>query len=370
MKKTTRLLSLLLVLVLCLSVLPLSAAAAASGWQKEGEYWFYYENGSPVTGWKQIGGYWYYFVPQWDGVMYTGFMNTDPTFFSDGEGPFTGDWYHFSDSGRMDASKWVKNTYAYEGITCTDWGYALSSGKLATGWLKIGGVWYYFDPEIDGVMATGGPYYIKNSSGEYDLYWFKSSGAIYTGWKEITETWENEETGEPEDYTYWAYFTSNGAVKDAWKKIGNTWYYFDGWAMLTGGPYELENGRWYYFKDSGAMYTGWKKFVFTDVVPGEELVFWSYFTSNGAVFDAWKKIDGRWYYFDYGSMVTGGPYKLSGNYYYFSDSGAMYTGWKYTQKYDIGPGWWYFTSSGAAVKDGWLKIGGTWYQFQDYILVE
>lgn len=364
MKKTSRLLSLLLVFVLCLSVLPLSAAAATSGWQEEGDFWVYYENGSRVTGWKQIGGYWYYFVPEWNGGMFTGFMNTDPAFFSGGEGPFTGDWYHFSDSGKMDASKWVKNTYTFDGITYTDWGYALSSGKLAKGWKQISGVWYYFDPELDGVMLTGGPYEIGGK-----WYYFKDSGALYTGWKSFTDTYE--EAGETHTDTYWYYFTSNGAAM-GWKQIGGVWYYFDpesDGVMLTGGPYEI-GGKWYYFKDSGALYTGWKKFVFTDLEPGKETVFWTYFTSNGAAFDEWKKIDGKWYYFDYATMVTGGPYKLSGSYYYFSDSGAMYTGWKYTQKYDIGPGWWYFTSSGAAVKDGWQRINSKWYQFKDYILVE
>ena len=55
MKKTTRLLSLLLVLVLCLSVLPLSAAASVrEGWVPvEGGTYVYYVNGAKVTGWKK-----------------------------------------------------------------------------------------------------------------------------------------------------------------------------------------------------------------------------------------------------------------------------------------------------------------------------
>ena len=343
MKKMSRFLSFLLVLILCLSVLPLSAAADGyTGWQKIDGNWYYAENGAAAIGWKKIGNTWYYFVPDWGGVMLTGWLNTDPTFFSDSEGPFTGDWYHFSESGAMDANKWVKEDYSYEGTRYVDWYYMLGSGKGASGWQKIDGVWYYFEPDAGGVMLTGGPYNLGGS-----WYYFKDSGALFTGWKYL-DFGENDRG--------WVYFTSNGAVI-GWKKIDGKWYYFE-FYMVT-GLQEID-GKYYFFNDSGSLYTGWKKIPFGNE-NGDTWESWIYFTSNGAL-DGWQKIGGKWYCFENCEMLSGGTYMFpDGKYYCFNDDGSLYTGWR--QSYN--GKWVYFTVNGS-VTDCWKKIGGKWYQFDEY----
>ena len=353
MKKTTRLLSLLLVLVLCLSVLPVGAAAASSGWQKSGDYWYYYQNGSPVTGWKQISGAWYYFVAD-DSVMdihsypygamaYSDWLEED------------GDWYYFGSNGKMVTSQWVKDPWTdVEGTTHYSWYYQLSSGKGAMGWQKIGGVWYYFDPDWGGEMVTG----FQEIKGAY--YYFKDSGALFTGWKKLP--FSDEDGNEWES---WVYFTSNGAVENGWKKIGGKWYYFIDYEMMADWWVDEDDGDSYRLGSDGAMVTS--KWVYDN---GD----WFYQLSSGKSAKGWLKLGGVWYYFDpddYGAMVAGGLKEINGSYYYFKDSGALYTGWKQLPYYDedgniAGYFWAYFTSNGA-VESGWKQINGKWYQFADYI---
>jgi len=338
MKKTTRLLSLALVLVLCLSVLPVGAAAY-TGWIYNDSSTEYLVNNEAVSGWYKIGGYWYYFEPEYHGEDYVIYNMVRSRGAELPSG--SGNHYYFNSKGVMVASQWVSfNQYNAETDTYTKvWEYYLSSGKRASGWQKIGGVWYYFDPYNDGVMLTGGPHWIKDN-----YYYFKDSGALFTGWKKFTED---------DGYTFWAYFTSNGAVKNGWKQIGGKWYCFSNYAMLTSW-YQDDNGDWYYLGSDGAMVAS--KWVHTGS--------WYYQLSSGKGAKGWQKIGGVWYYFDpdnLGAMVTGGPLWIDGNYYFFKSSGALYTGWK-----SIDGDWWYFTSNGA-VKNGWKKINGKWYQFADYI---
>jgi len=96
------------------------------GWHKHRDDWYYTnKDGTVVKGWKLIGGKWYYFS-EYTGYMYTGVyhINSKLYFFNS-----DGSWY--SKPG------WVKHG--------EEWLYVNSDGSLATGWVQIGGTWYYFD---------------------------------------------------------------------------------------------------------------------------------------------------------------------------------------------------------------------------------
>ncbi len=54
------------------------------------------------------------------------------------------------------------------------WTY-IQNGKNVTGWVKVGGTWYYMNE--DGVMQTG---WQKESASE-TYYYFDKSGAMVTG---------------------------------------------------------------------------------------------------------------------------------------------------------------------------------------------
>ena len=331
MKKATRLLSLVLVIVLCLSVLPLGATAASDGWVKgdQGE-WYYYQNGAKVSGWKKISNIWYYFDPGDNCRMATGHHVID------------GNLYAFNSKGAMQTGWWY---IIFEDSLAQGWGYFTSYGGVENGWKKIDGKWYYFD---DFLVYTGG---LREIDGKF--YYFnknKTGGSLYTGWLEMAY-----EDGT----TFWAYFTSNGAVEEGWKKIGGVWYYFYGYEMASDVWLEYQ-GDWYYFKPNGAMAASqWVKYSDVDD-EGNPYTEWYYQLSSGKSAMGWLKLGGVWYYFApemNGLMLTGGPWNLSGKLYYFKDSGALYTGWK-----QIDGKWMYFTSNGAYVSTT-KTINGKSYTF-------
>ncbi len=86
------------------------------------------------------------------------------------------------------------------------WYLFSSGGILKTGWRKVNGKKYYFDPEKNGARARGWTdigskrYYFK-SNGRYKTGWMKKSGKYY-------------------------YFRSNGTMVKGWKTISGKRYYF------------------------------------------------------------------------------------------------------------------------------------------------
>ena len=127
------------------------------GWVKDSESWYYFgSNYNLVTGWKKISGKWYYFYPA----------------MMEGPDSIDGKWYFFEPgSGAMATGRWCKLPFYYQdGSRGVDWYYANADGTLASGWKKLGGKWYYFDPEVcymyaDGTWEINGKSYSFNASG-------------------------------------------------------------------------------------------------------------------------------------------------------------------------------------------------------------
>ena len=304
-----------------------------TGWVREGDDWYYFdEDSSPVSGAYYINGTTYGFYE--DGRMAV----NDAVYDQDD------DVWRFADAKGIVQSEpgWYKG---FDG----NWYYVVSGGRLLCGeWLKDKGVWYYFhegdSKEARPVMAHDGAYkYRYGEAYEFYFVYFKASGA----W-DNTPGWKKDSAGS------WYYVKSDGhCALSEWQKIGKTWYYFDGWAKMVTGWYQIggdwENpGQWYYFESSGAMKTGWLK-------SGGS---WYYLGSSGAMATGWQKIGGVWYYFrEDGVMVTGWA-KIGGSWYYFTSSGAMKTGWL-----KDGGKWYYLDSSGAMLANTSRIIGGKTYYF-------
>ena len=256
------------------------------GWQKIGDYWYYFdEPGKKHIGWLKLNNNWYYFD------KYTGIMHTY-VLYTEEHGDVNGKTYYFDPQ----------------------------SGIMQTGWVtdKGGDKHYYYS---DGTMARNtkiGEYTIDN----YGLAYIEN----YTGWQYKSDNW---------------YYYVNGEAVTGWKFINNNWYYFDVYGQMATGlvsPVLMHGGGWYLLDSSGAMKTGWQKYN------GE----WCYFGSSGNMYMGWQKIDGKWYYFGpsknmpelvtvnekgewypyniSGAMKTGWQ-KINGVWYYFDASGAMKTGW-------------------------------------------
>ena len=326
----------------------LQTEGTASGWQKLGSNWYYYdEDGIRVVGLKQINGVSYYFdnngIMQTDwkwldnhyryfassGAMKTGWVkDKDTWYYLDKEGimltgfqEINGSRYYLNASGAMQTGwKWLDNHYYY----------FESSGAMKTGWLKDKELWYYLDKE--GVMLTG----LQEIDGS--RYYLNTSGAMQTGWKWLDN--------------HYYYFATSGAMKTGWFKDKGLWYYLkpeDG-VMLT-GLQEIDGSR-YYLNTSGAMETGWK------LLDNQ----YYYFAESGAMKAGWFKDKGLWYYLkpEDGVMATG-LLDVDGTRYYLNASGAMETGWK-----QLNGNWYYFQTDGSLLRnsitpDGYkVNVDGIW----------
>ena len=206
------------------------------------------------------------------------------------------------------------------------WYYATSDGKAYTGWLRQGGAWYWLDPDVGGVMATG--LYECNGS----MYWFNASGAMATGWVLDGGTWY--------------YATGSGALARGPVSVGGVPYCFDArtGAMLTGYQTDAQGVR-RYFGSCGPL-NGW------GLVDGS----WYWF-ADGIASTGWLYTGGSWYWLDPdagGAMATG-LHACNGSAYWFSASGAMATGWV------LDGGTWYYATGSGALASGWLNLNGAWY---------
>jgi 2',3'-cyclic-nucleotide 2'-phosphodiesterase (5'-nucleotidase family)/glucan-binding YG repeat protein len=258
-----------------------------------------------------------------------------------------------------------------------------------TGWVKVDGVWYFYDEE--GELVTG----FAEIDGE--VYFFEEDGAMVTGWAEIDgEVYFFDEEGpmvtgfaeiDGDVYFFnedgimqngwekvegkWYFFNEDGAMETGWLQLGNRWYYLDevnGDAKL--GWFKVGN-KWYYFdekNESGQMKTGWlkwnSKWYFLD-------------KKNGDMKTDWVQVDGKWYLLGKdGDMKSG--WVLSKNKWYYLDltDGDMKTGWlKWNNKWyyldavngDMETGWqkvnnkWYFLADSGVMQTGWVKSGTKWY---------
>ena len=257
--------------------------AATNGWVKSGSRWYYYSNGYKQKGWVLDSGKYYYLDPS-DGHMWTNSVVYDSYYvgkdgslqrnkwimtneilgemqiwqYAGKDGAFYRGWhkmgkkwYYFDDyfgacrGGAFDAdgtyyvfntdcsmakSKWVKAVYTWKMYYSEDplsqyhysiYYYADSKGRAVSGWKKISGKWYYFDPDEDYpyVMSRG----FKTIKGK--RYFFTpSSGALKTS------TWFNTGTSSNPK---WYYANTDGSLLVGYWSFGKDHYYFDSKGLMA-----------------------------------------------------------------------------------------------------------------------------------------
>ena len=249
---------------------------------------------------------------------------------------YTGNYsfWQYSSSGKVPGINGnVDMNYAYVDVSLYYWQlkdgiwyYATADGKVYTGWLRLGGAWYWLEPDAGGAMATG----LHECNGS--LYWFNASGVMATGWLLDGGTWY--------------YATGSGALARGPVSVGGVPYCFDArtGAMLTGYQTDARGVR-RYFGSCGPL-NGW------GLVDGS----WYWF-ANGIASTGWLYTGGSWYWLDPdagGAMATG-LHVCNGAAYWFNASGAMATGWV------LDGGTWYYATGSGALASGWLNLNGTWY---------
>ena len=138
-------------------------------------------------------------------------------------------------------------------------------------------------------------------------------------------------------------------------------------AAPIGDGWYQEDGKWFYY-ENGSHITGWKRlpdshwyyFDETGVLQHGWLLDngnWYYLNASGFVVTGWQKLpDGHWYYFNGSGILQHGWLRDGGNWYYLNASGFMVTGW---QKLPDG-NWYYFNGSGV-LQHNWVRYSGNWY---------
>lgn len=233
----------------------------------------------------------------------------------------------------------------------------------AEGWAQSNGSWVYYDANgslvyNDWKKGADNQWRYLNGEGQMAVsewvdgeYYVDGNGLMLTNkWIKVTT-----DSGEYE----WYYFGSSGKkIADTWKKIDDKWYHFDNDGRMELG-WILDD--LYYTGEDGVMRTGWQRLIPPDdydekkdrVVPGydsgdtaDDGKYWFYFGSNG------KK-----YTPNDGSSGEYGTRRIDGVYYCFDDDGALQTGWQNVRSEAGGSigDYMYFGSDGKA-KIGWYSI--------------
>ena len=142
-----------------------TAGAKQTGFIKINGKTYYFaadKNGARTNGWVQLGGHRYYFNPT-DNALCTGWYQVGAKwYFADGSGKMItgwkklGKWYYFGADGAL-RTGWYQ--------VGSKWYFADSSGKMVTGWKKLGR-WYYFG--TDGAMIANTSRRINGKNYRFD----------------------------------------------------------------------------------------------------------------------------------------------------------------------------------------------------------
>lgn len=131
--------------------------------------------------------------------------------------------------------------------------------------------------------------------------------------------------------------TSNITLYAKWTAAANGWSY--------------SQGKWYFFNNGSMVTNGWTQ---------DSAKHWYYMGSDGAmVTNTWEQDSLKhWYYLGTdGAMVTNTwKQDISKAWYYLGADGSMAA-----NTWILDNGKWYYLKPGGAMATGWLSYGGAWY---------
>ena len=365
-----------------------------SAWYEDylGEKYYFGDDGEAMLGLQEIDGILYCFDD------FNGRLQTE-RFVEDEQGN-----YYYADGNGVGTL--IEGNDGWHELPDGNWSYFIDGYPVENEALKIGGKYYAFNRY--GIMFTEGPFVIYYGELYFHFYRAKADGSLY-----VNEWYEDKDNSE------WYYYFDKGEAKEGPQNVGGTTYIFtyegkmmtsctytdaktgdkyevdssgvarianagkDGWNLIDGKYYYRENGAfikhqvrkiggsYYGFDYNGRMYDNqgfWIDAFYRAKKGGSLYVnewyqedgtnIWYYFGSDAKGADGWKQIGNKWYYFEFGEMMTGLQW-INGSTYFFDDNGAMVTGWQE----DAGK-WYYYDPSGAMATD-WKKIGSAWYYFDE-----
>ena len=311
----------------------------------------------------------------WSGAFASGWFNTPngKTWYFDpfdphhpallGEQTIAGKTYFFDEGYGLKRNGWVHHG---DGT----WSWVDTYGAFQSGWKKIGGTWFYFDPEDEYYRMKTGTFQI--SSGTY--YVDENKGMTYHNWVRLPDG-------------NWAWADWSGAFASGWFNTpnGKTWYFdpFDPHHPALLGEQNINGYDYFFTEDYGISRRKWvtlpndeKRWSGPDGIltghissdgiftaddgsqptgiielPGLKL----HVDSNHKVKTGWINEDGITYYYQEDGSSASDWVKINETWYYFDNNGAMQTGWLHLKS-----GWYYLGDNGKMLT-GWIKDGGKDY---------
>ena len=354
---------------------PTTPAPPTSTWIIENDNAYYYDaQGNRATNqWIQDSDGWHYVDSA--GAAVSGWFNTPngKTWYFDpsdphhpallGEQTIAGKTYFFDEGYGLKRNGWVHHG---DGT----WSWVDTYGAFQSGWKKIGGTWFYFDPEDEYYRMKTGTFQI--SSGTY--YVDENKGMTYHDWVRLSDG-------------NWAWADWSGAFVSGWFNTpnGKTWY-FDpsdphhpallGEQTIAGKTYFFDEGYGISRREWVTLLNGEKRWSGPDGIltghissdgiftaddgsqptgiielPGLKL----HVDSNHKVKTGWINEDGITHYYQEDGSSASDWVKINGTWYYFDNNGAMQTGWLHLKS-----GWYYLGDNGKMLT-GWIKEGGKDY---------
>ena len=250
-----------------------------NGWIKEGNTWYYYNQGIMVrNAWQ--GNYW---------------LGSD---------------------GKMATNSWVDNDRYYVGADGSWDKNAKKQEEKKHGWKKEDNSWYYYNQGQMVKNAWLGSYWlgsdgkmVTNSWVDNDRYYVGANGV----WEKDKKKEEEKKRGWKKENNVWYYYNEDGTLaRNKW--AGNYWLGSDG-KMVTNAW--VDNGR-YYVGSNGAWEKDKKK---EDPVPTGKHT-------------GWVKSGSTWYYFNaQGQMVKNA---WAGNYWLEADGKMATNKWVDNNRYFVG----------------------------------
>ena len=346
-----------------------NAGQVVDGWQwinDQGKTVYYStKTAQMVHGQQNINGHWYLF-DKTTGAMQRGFQNLkaygdDKTVYYNQDGwmlygqqKIDNKWYNFDTFNGAMKTGIVKIPEQNKTV------YYAPNGQMQYGWQWVDNATRYFDT-FNGAMATGQ----KLITGHW--YLFDKNGAMQRGFQNLKDYGDNKTV----------YYNQDGWMLYGWQWVNNATRYFDTFnGAMTVGQKNIAN-HWHLFDKAGAMQRGFqylpedKKIVYYNqdgwMLYGKQNIsgkIYSFNTYNGALenMDGQQKLDGNWYLFSKGKVLTGFQEIKDQNktVYYDPNTARMQYGWQ-----TIANNKYYFDTFDGSMYTGSHLIDGVDYSFND-----